>query len=133
LQRLTKPTIMKKMLLIGTLLFTIFSHSSHAQSNARKYIRLVVSDVNTREASLEIDTYLRSQSGIITSRMDRSTGVYLGIYREDSGINANQIIHWIDGLGYTPKCFVEGVHGTAEPIKRINRQSCSGNSISIDN
>ncbi|NRA13287.1 MAG: hypothetical protein HRT57_15175 [Crocinitomicaceae bacterium] len=124
---------MKKSLFIGTLLITLFSNSSHAQSNSRKYIRLIVLDANTREASLEIDTYLRSQDGILTSRMDRNTGVYLGVYLEDSEIDAHQIIDWIEGLGYTSKCFVEGAHGTGETIKRIDIESCNGSSISIDN
>ena len=79
LNRLTKPINMNKLLFIGTLLRTIFSHWSRAQLSSRKYIRLVYSGVNTNEASLEIDTYLRSQSGILTSRMDRNTGIYLGV------------------------------------------------------
>lgn len=105
------------------------SSSSLAQTNSRKYIRLVVSDANTQAATLQIDQHLRSKSGILTSRMDRNTGLYLGIYLEDSGIDSQQIIDWIEELGFSTQCFVEGNHGTGEPIKKIDRASCNSNSI----
>jgi len=106
-------------------LFTLYFFQCFGQSETdRRYVRIIVSDANSLVAAQEIDQFIRSQAGVYTSRMDRRTAIYFGIYDASAGLNSSSFSQWIDDLGYTPKCIVEGPHGDGTPMIPLTRELC---------
>ena len=114
---------MKTALLTGAFLLMALTNLCTAQTD-RHYVRIVVLDAYSLKESQQIDLYIRTKIGVLTSRMDRQTGLYLGIFNTNEGLSSQDFIIWIEELGFTTKCMVEGVHGTEEPIKVLDRSEC---------
>lgn len=109
-------------MLLCAFLMLLSAKALYCQSE-REYVKLIVSGVDNHEQAFAIDSLMRQQPGIVTSRMDRRTSIYLAIYSSGSGINIDQIRSWIGGLGFEPLCWVQGVlDGT--PARDINRSTC---------
>lgn len=111
---------MKIALLSGAFLLMTLTNICSAQTN-RKYVRVVVLDAYSLEATQQIDLYIRTKTGVLTSRMDRQTGLYLGIFETNNGLTSEDFITWIEELGFTTRCMVDGNHGMGEPIKVLDR------------
>jgi hypothetical protein len=119
-----------KLLLFTGIVFVLFlTNFSFAQSTSRKYVRIVVQDANTLEKATQIDAFIRLQSGVLTSRMDRQTGLYFAVFDANDDVTIADFISWIEGLGFTTKCFVTGDHGNGEPVQKLSRESCEQNTI----
>ena len=118
-----------KLTLVSVFLLSGLSAFSQEQVYDRRYVKIIVSDVKTSEDALNVDLYLRSKTGVLTSRMDRHTSVYLCIYSESSGITIGMIRSWISELGFTSNCYVNGIHGNGESLKIINRSSCQSSEV----
>jgi len=102
----------------------LFSFQNHSFSqSSRNYYKVYVPSARSSEKALSIDQFMRNQSGILTSRMDKQTGIYLCIYNP-SIINLDQIETWLISLGFTPECVVTGIHGNGEIIKTLRRSDC---------
>ena len=124
---------MKSPLFTGIVFILLLTNYSIAQSTSRTYVRVVVQDANTLEAATQIDQFIRTQNGVITSRMDRRTGLYFGIFETNSGISSQDFLNWIQSLGFTTTCYVNGTHGIGEPVKKIKREDCIQNSLLHEN
>lgn len=120
---------MKLPLFTGIVFVLFLTNYSIAQDIDRKYVRIVVRDANTLEKAKEIDTYMRLQNGVLTSRMDRRTGLYFAVYDANQGLSIATFKTWIEEMGYSPSCFVEGTHGNGERVKKLSRESCITESI----
>ena len=104
------------ILFAGILL--ISSHSIKAQNTGeRKYVKIIVNGVHSSLDAREIDLFIRTQAGIITSRMDVRTNVYFGVYLTSSGLKTDDFKTWLTDLGYSVKCSVEDIHGKGKTIK----------------
>ncbi len=104
------------------LLFTLLSFASYGQQS---YVRVFVEDVHNYNSASEIDTYIRTKTGVQISRMDHFTGVYLAIF-DGNEITKNDFLNWIEELGYYPKCLVSGEHIYGIPMKQMSREICNG-------
>lgn len=108
------------------LTFTFFiCQNVYSQSDVKRYIRIVVSDVTTPIDQKQVDDLIRSKTGVITSRMDRRTKCYFAVYQENAGISPYDFKNWISDLGFTPSCHVSGIHGNGDPIKPLSLESCN--------
>jgi hypothetical protein len=108
---------MFKHLIIITLLFlSIGSSESYGQvTDEKQFIQFVFTNLETREQAVSIDKFIRQQPGVYVSRADINSKKYLIIFEENSDINLAQLTTWMDNLGFTFKCPLEGTHGI-DPI-----------------
>jgi len=107
------------------MLILSFKNMTYGQavSEPNWYLRVVIEDANSLEKAAEIDEFMRGKQGVITTRMDRRTSLYLCIYNANVLTSAS-ILQWIEGWGYSPSCKVEGIHGHGEPVKPISLTEC---------
>lgn len=103
----------------------VLCQNVYSQSDAKRYIRIIVSDVNTSIDQKQVDDLMRSKPGVITSRMDRRTKCYFAVYQENAGISPYDFKSWISDLGFTPSCHVSGIHGNGDLIKPLSLESCN--------
>ena len=105
--------------------FMLIANFSDAQTTEfeNSYVRIYVQDARTAQASSEIDLFMRSQDGVLTSRMDKQTGQYLCIFKHDL-VSIAQIKSWILTLGYHPTCQVSGIHGNGIKVKTLSKSDC---------
>lgn len=89
--------------------------SSQAQSNENKFSQFVITNLESREQAVEIDQFIRTQTGIVISRTDINSKKFLCIYTADSGIDRLKIDEWMTRFGIEYKCYREGIH-SVDPI-----------------
>ena len=99
----------------------------NAQKATNNYIVLVVEGVNNPDQAKTIDQYIRTQTGVITSRMDYRTKSYFGVYKVSSGITLDDYKAWISGLGFTVKCGRTEKHGNGN-IQLLKPKDCTESS-----
>lgn len=122
---ITKTVKIRDMRLFITLLLLLFSRTqSLAQNEGLSYVKIIVEGVNTSEESLTIDDFIRSQEGVKTSRMDKQTSLYFGIYYNDSGLTLADFESWIESLGFEVECSLQGGFGNSEVIKELTKDMC---------
>lgn len=115
-------TIYGKIILSS--LLVISSSILNAQEDY-SYVRIIIKDANSIAASAELDSFIRAQPGVLTSRMDRRTMCYLAIYNNQNDLSIEDFLEWITDLGYTPDCFVEGPYGNGNPVVSLKAEDCA--------
>ena len=97
---------MRKLIFIITLLI---GFNIHAQD--KRFCQFIMTNIETREKTIEIDQFIRKQEGIYISRADIHSKKYLVIYYENSNINQETILKWMKSLDVELKCIREGLYG----------------------
>ena len=106
----------KRSLLILFLLS--FSTLVAAQENYLSYIRIRLNDFETLEEQQIINEYIKTKPGVSVSRTDRRTDEVFAVFDPLSGLTPENVVEWIQSLGFQVVCFV---HGSLEetPIKEL--------------
>ncbi len=108
---------MKQIILLSLLALVFSSFSTKKESPAsNKFTQFIVDEADTRAEAQQIDRYMRAQSGVVVSRMDPISKKYFIIYSSDQGYDETYFIETFKKLGFTIKCFREGVHGVDKVI-----------------
>ncbi|MFT7155423.1 MAG: hypothetical protein ACI8Q1_000424 [Parvicella sp.] len=81
----------------------------------KEFIQFVFTNLETREQAVTIDQFIRQQTGVYISRADINSKKYLIIFESDSNIDLALLTNWMDSLGFSFKCPLEGTHGV-DPI-----------------
>ena len=81
----------------------------HAQE--KMFCQFILTNVESRDKTIEIDQYIRKQDGVYISRADIHSKKYLVIYYKDSNINQETILKWMSSLNVEFKCLHEGQYG----------------------
>ena len=97
---------MRKIIFIITL---FIGFNIHAQE--KLFCQFIMTNVDTREKTIEIDQFVRKQKGIYISRADIHSEKYLVIYYESSNIDQETILKWMKSLNVELKCIREGQYG----------------------
>lgn len=104
------------------MLLTILTISSlslseiYSQSNESEFVQFIMTNLETREKSLEIDHFMRSQKGVEISRADLHSKKYICIYNPAMGITLEQILGWMDKMSVNYKCVRTGHFGSDQII-----------------
>lgn len=85
---------------------------------------MVVKDILTLEDEITIDTWMRSQPGVVMSRSDHNTHIYFAHYSVASGLTEDSFKTWLSTLGFESSCSVSGLNN-GEPIPSFPK-SCFG-------
>jgi hypothetical protein len=120
---MTIPKIKNRRSRILFLSLLLVASTSFGQSS-RAYVKIIIEDVTSVNDAATIDSFMRSQSGVITSRMDRHTSIYLGIYEISSLISIDDFVLWIEALGYSLTCHVEGELIPGIPTIHLSAEDC---------
>nr|WP_294862419.1 hypothetical protein [uncultured Fluviicola sp.] len=114
-------------LLLTILAFIAFDFSACSQQNdlddSRRYIKIVIDPDITPEAQSEITNAFKQISGVKTSRMDNTTGTFLGIYEPNENLEEQTFTNWFVNHGYTIKCYYDAVY-TAGSMIEISKNNC---------
>ena len=97
---------MRKIIFIITL---FIGFNIHAQE--KLFCQFIMTNVDTREKTIEIDQFVRKQKVIYISRADIHSKKYLVIYYESSNIDQKTILKWMKSLNVELKCIREGQYG----------------------
>jgi len=107
----------------------LVSNSSFERStDAKKYVMIIVEGVNSSQNAHNIDSFIRTQSGVSISRMDYRTKLYFGIYDSSSRITLDDYKGWFTDLGYKVKCSNTGIIGQ-DRITRLKASDCDKKQI----
>src|ERR1044071_7379797 len=87
------------------LLLTLLSSSAYSQTENR-YVKIVVSDLETWDEATTIDEFMRAKEGVLISRTDLNTDQFFAIYATASGITENDFKTWLESLGFSPTCML---------------------------
>ncbi len=98
------------MRIIIAIITIFFSLNLHAQD--KRFCQFIMTNIDAREKAIEIDQFIRKQEGVYVSRADIHSKKYLVIYYEDSNINKEIILNWMNSLNVKLKCIREGQYGT---------------------
>jgi len=99
------------MKLYLTIVLFISSLGFFAQDEEKKFIQLIIPNLETREQSVSFDKFVRSQEGVYMSRTDLNSKKYLLIYYSNSTIDLEQLKSWLEDHSLQYKCEREGIHG----------------------
>ena len=95
-----------------TLIITIALLSIDLTSQEdRKFCQFIMTNVENRAKTLEIDAFVRKQEGVFISRADLNSKKYLLIYNNNSSIDIDLIKKWMMELKVELKCIREGIYG----------------------
>lgn len=115
------------MYLVRTaLLLTLLSFSSsYAFSQTEnRYVKIVVSDLDTWDEATTIDEFMRAKEGVLVSRTDLNTDQFFAIFTTASGLTENDFKTWLESLGFAPTCMLSADRdGT--PVKEFPKD-CAG-------
>lgn len=118
---------MIKLLLLTTLASIAFGFSAYSQQNdfddSKRYIKIVIDSEITQEAQSEISNAFKQISGVRTSRMDNTTGTYLGIYEPNENLMEETFTNWFVNHGYTITCYYDAIY-TAGSMIEISKNNC---------
>ena len=101
---------MRLLLFILCISFVSFSNENVTE-NESKFAQFIVVDVDNREKAITIDEFMRSQPGVSVSRMDHISKKYLIIFSSDMSYDHTYFLKTFESLGYTIKCYRDGIHG----------------------
>lgn len=117
---------MKHFLLV-TLLLIAFDFQGYSQlndlDNSKRYIQIVIDSEVSQEQELQINTALSQLAGAETSRMDKITGVFLGIYIPNDAISGQTFLDWFTSHGHVIKCYYDAVY-TQGGMINLSKTSC---------
>lgn len=118
---------MTKLLLTTTLAFVFFNFFSYSQQNdldnSKRYIKIIVDSEMTEEQQREINLALNQIPGIETSRMDKTTGVFLGIYVPNDNLLDQTFLNWFTNHGYSIMCYYDAVYTSGGMIE-LSKNNC---------
>ena len=77
----------------------------------KRFCQFIMTNVETRDKTIEIDQFIRKQEGVYISRSDIHSKKYLVIYYEGSNIDQGTILKWMKSLNVEFKCLREGQYG----------------------
>ncbi|MCB9197941.1 MAG: hypothetical protein H6600_05730 [Flavobacteriales bacterium] len=90
----------------------IIGQTSNSENVAESYfIQFMMTNLETRDKAIQIDNFVRAQSGVTMSRADFNSKKYLIIFDSNSSITEEQVIEWITSFGIEIKCIRKGIHG----------------------
>lgn len=114
-------------LLLAILAFIALDFSVHSQQNdlddSKRYIKIVIDSDVTQEAQSEISNAFAQIPGIKTSRMDNTTGTFLGIYEPNDNLMEQTFTNWFVNHGYTIKCYYDAVY-TGGSMIELSKNNC---------
>lgn len=117
---------MKKLLLVMIALAAV-GLSAYSQQNdlddSKRYIKIVIDSEISQEEELQITVALSQLAGMETSRMDATTGLFLGIYLSGQGTSEQVFLNWFTNHGYIIKCYYDAVYTQAGMIN-LSKTSC---------
>ena len=114
------------VILIGLSFLTNATDLQAQNNTGKEYVTIIVEGVKTPADERTIDLFIRSENGVLTSRMDYRTKKYFGVYETSSGVTIDDFKTWIINLGFTVKCSRSGIHGIGKTTQ-INLSECSTN------
>jgi hypothetical protein len=108
---------MKQILLLSFLALVFSSFTTRKQiALENKFTQFIVEEADTKAEAQQIDRYMRAQSGVVVSRMDHVSKKYFVVYSGDQGYDKAYFAETFQKLGFSIKCFREGVHGVDKVI-----------------
>jgi hypothetical protein len=114
---------MKLLLAIILLFSTSYGCFSQEENATKRYIKIVIDSEITSEAQSEITNAFKQIPGVKTSRMDNTTGTFLGIYEPNESLIEQTFMNWFTNHGYTIKCYYDGVY-TAGGMVELSKNNC---------
>lgn len=103
--------------------FTAFSQQNDLQDSER-YIKIVLDSEISQEAQSEISQAFKQIPGVRTSRMDNSTGIYLGIYAPNENLSDQTFLNWFENHGYTVKCYYDAAYTNGGKMIELSKNNC---------
>ena len=120
--------MIKSLLLLATLAFIAIDFFAYSQQNelddSQRYIKIVIDSDVTAEAQSEITNALKKLSGVKTSRMDNSTGIFLGIYVPNDNLLDQTFLNWFENNGYTVKCYYDAIYTRGSDMIELTKNNC---------
>lgn len=114
-------------LLLTILAFVFLNFFSYSQQNdlddSKRYIKIVIDSEINQEQQRDINLALNQIPGVETSRMDRSSGVFLGIYVPNDNLLDQTFLNWFTNHGYSVKCYYDAVY-TAGSMIELSKNNC---------
>lgn len=114
-------------LLLTILAFTAINLIASAQQSdlggSKRYIKIVIDSEITREAESEITNAFRQIPGVRTSRMDKVTGVFLGIYIPGDQLKDETFMNWFLNHGYEIACYYDAAYVEGSMIE-LSKNNC---------
>lgn len=114
-------------LLLTILAFITFHFSVFSQQNdlrgSKRYIKIVIESEVTAEQQQEINSALNQIPGVETSRMDNTTGIFLGIYVPNDNLIDQTFTNWFTNQGYAIACYYDAVY-TAGGMIELSKNNC---------
>ncbi len=114
---------MKELLATLVLSLFLFNGYSQQQDMSKRYIKVVLELDITEEQRQAITTALSQFSGVETSRMDKTTGVFLGIYSPNENLLDQTFLNWFANHGYAVKCYYDDVYGQGKMFE-LSKKNC---------
>ncbi len=114
-------------LLLATLSCAFLNFFSYSQQNdldnSKRYIKIVVDSEMTEEQQREINLALNQIPGVETSRMDKSSGVFLGIYIPNDNLQDQTFLNWFTNHGYSVMCYYDAGYTPGGMIE-LSKNNC---------
>lgn len=114
---------MKELLATIMLSFLLFNSAYSQQDSSKRYIKIVIDLAISQEQEQQINTELNQFPGIETARMDKTTGVFLGIYNPTENLLDQTFLHWFENHGYIVKCYYDDVY-TQGNMLELTKKNC---------
>lgn len=117
-----------RLLQLTTFAFIFLHFSSYSQQShlddSKRYIKIILDSEITQEAQMEISQTIKQIPGVITSRMDNSTGIYLGIYAPNENLLDQTFLNWFENHGYTVKCYYDAIYTRGGDLIELSKNNC---------
>lgn len=94
------------ILFIGCFQFC-FSQTTNLVQSDQQYIKIVIDKDIDDDTQQQITDYFYQKEGVITSRMDNSTRMYLCIYKTNSPLTEASFLNWFANNNYIVKCYYQ--------------------------
>ncbi|WP_343637811.1 hypothetical protein [Fluviicola sp.] len=101
---------------------TAFSQQSNLE-DSKRYIKIILDSEITPEAQSEISQAFKQMPGVRTSRMDNSTGIYLGIYTPNENLSDQTFLNWFINRGYEVTCYYDAAYVEGSMIE-LSKNNC---------
>ena len=115
-------------LLLSTMLLILSCYTAHSQqsdleqhTSGQRYIKVVLETDVTLQQEQEITAAFKLIPGIRTSRMDKSTGTYLGIYSPTENLLDETFLSWFENHGYAVKCYYDADYHQGSMVELSNK------------
>ena len=105
-----------KLFLVLITLFLMVISASAQQSEEKKFIQFIFSNMEHPDQAKKVETYLRAQEGVFMVRANFNSRKFFIIYYTSSEISLTTIDKWLTSNGLTYSCPREGIHGIDKVI-----------------